>query len=102
MNLDHDFFRVSNWSEEQKKGLHQKWNTFFPRLQVKTKKKSSPKMEPGALPEIRKGGGGLIFGSGSGASSRRRPVGAGGMEAKPPALENFEFFFKNSLILELF
>ena len=38
MNLDNDFFQVSKLSEEQKKGLHQKWNTFFPRIQVKTKK----------------------------------------------------------------
>ena len=30
MNLDHDFVQVSNLSEDQKKGLHQKWNTFFP------------------------------------------------------------------------
>ena len=36
MNLDHDFFQVSKSSEDQKKGLHQKWNTFFPRFQVKT------------------------------------------------------------------
>ena len=46
MNLDHDFFRVSKLNEDQKKGLRQKWNTFFPRVQVKTKKKkSSPKLE---------------------------------------------------------
>ena len=30
MNLDHHFFQVSKLSEEQKKGLHQKWSTFFP------------------------------------------------------------------------
>ena len=43
MNLDHDFFQVSKSSEDQKK-----WNTFCPRIQVKTKKqkkRSSPKME---------------------------------------------------------
>ena len=37
MNLDHDFVQVSKLSEEPpKKGLHQKWNTFFPRIQVDT------------------------------------------------------------------
>ena len=30
MNLDHDFVQVSKLGEDQKKGLHQKWNTFFP------------------------------------------------------------------------
>ena len=34
MNLDHDLFQVSKLSEDQKKGLNQKWNTFFPRIQV--------------------------------------------------------------------
>ena len=29
MNLDQDFFQVSKLSEDQKKGLHQKWNTFL-------------------------------------------------------------------------
>ena len=29
MNLDHDFVQVSKLSEDQKKGPHQKWNTFF-------------------------------------------------------------------------
>ena len=58
MNLDQDFFQVSKLSEDQKKrsvpgmepfffpnsgedqrkkkDLHQKWNTFFPRIQVQT------------------------------------------------------------------
>ena len=36
MNLDHDFVQMSKLSEDQKKGLHQKWNTFFPRIQVDT------------------------------------------------------------------
>ena len=57
MNLGHDFVQVSKLSEDQKKkvftkngtlfspnsdedqkkrGLHQKWNTFFPRIQVDT------------------------------------------------------------------
>ena len=39
MNYDHDFVQVSKSSEDQKKGLHQKRNTFFPQIQVKTKKK---------------------------------------------------------------
>ena len=30
MSLDQDFFRVSKLREDQKKSLHQKWNTFFP------------------------------------------------------------------------
>ena len=29
MNLDHDFVQVSKLSEDQKKGLSKKWNTFF-------------------------------------------------------------------------
>ena len=47
MNLDQDFFQVNKLSEDQTKGIHQKWNSFFPRIQVKTKKKkrSSPEME---------------------------------------------------------
>ena len=31
MNLDQEFVQVSKLSEDQKKGLHQKWNTFFQR-----------------------------------------------------------------------
>ena len=48
MKLDHDFIEVSKLSEDppKKKVLHQKWNTFFPQIQMKTKKKrSSLKME---------------------------------------------------------
>ena len=50
MNLDHDIVQVSKLSEDQKKGLYQKWNTFspnsgedqkwntfFPQIQEKTK-----------------------------------------------------------------
>ena len=34
MNFDHDCFHISKVSKDQKKkGLHQKWNTFFPRIQ---------------------------------------------------------------------
>ena len=36
MNLDHDFFHMSKLIEDQKKGLHQKRNTFIPRIQMKT------------------------------------------------------------------
>ena len=55
MNFDHDFFQVSklseaqkkvftqngtlfspNLGEDQKKGLYQKWNFCFPRIQVET------------------------------------------------------------------
>ena len=32
MNLDQDFFQVSKLSEDQKKGLRQKWNTCFSRI----------------------------------------------------------------------
>ena len=44
MNLDHDFFQMSKLSEDQKKGLHQKWNT-FPKPQGTLKKRSLPEME---------------------------------------------------------
>ena len=44
MNLDHDFAQVWKFSEDQ--GKKCKWNTFSPRIQVKTKKKrSSSKIE---------------------------------------------------------
>ena len=54
MNLDHDFFQVSKLSKDQtmehffspnsgedqkRKGHHRKWNAFFPRIQVRIKKK---------------------------------------------------------------
>ena len=29
INLNHDFFLVNKLSKDQKKSLHQKWNTFF-------------------------------------------------------------------------
>ena len=55
---------------------------------------------------------GLFCGYGGEASSRRRPMGvrgrspqlpeAGDLGAEPPALENFAFFCKMNLILELF
>ena len=45
MNLDQDFFQVSKLSEDQKKGLHQKWNTFSPNSGEDQKKMSSAEME---------------------------------------------------------
>ena len=53
MNLDHDFVQVNKLSEDQKKSLYQKWNTFFPQIQVKTKKRSSPKLENTFFPEFK-------------------------------------------------
>ena len=74
-----EHFFSPNSGEDQKKGLHQKWN------QARSQKFAM--------------GGGLIFGSGGGASSRRRPMGAGSLGTEPPALENYPFFCKNNLIL---
>ena len=39
MNLDHDFAQLWKFSEDQRKKC--KWNTFSPRIQVKTKQKKS-------------------------------------------------------------
>ena len=41
MNLDHDFAQVSVLNEDQKKeeGLHQKWNTLFPKFRRRPKKR---------------------------------------------------------------
>ena len=39
MNFDHDFVQVSKLSEDQKKKVFTKNGTFFPQIQVKTKKK---------------------------------------------------------------
>ena len=39
MNFDQDFFQMSKLSEDQKKGLHQKWNTFFSNSGEDQKKK---------------------------------------------------------------
>ena len=39
MNLDHDFVQESKLSEDQKKRLSPKMNTFFSQIQMKTKKK---------------------------------------------------------------
>ena len=35
MSLDQDLFQVSKLSEDQKKGLHQKRNTFFPKFRCR-------------------------------------------------------------------
>ena len=51
---------------------------FFPRIQVKTKKKVFTKNGSRRVARNSQMGGGLIFGFGGGASSRRRPMGAGG------------------------
>ena len=42
MNFDHDFFRVSKLSEDQKKGLHQKWNTFSPEFKWRLALRCTP------------------------------------------------------------
>ena len=39
MDLDHNFVQVSKLSEDQKKDILQNWNTFFARIQMRTKKK---------------------------------------------------------------
>ena len=39
MNHDHDFVQVSKSSEDQKKGLHQKRNSFFPKFNWRPKKR---------------------------------------------------------------
>ena len=39
MNFDHNFFQVSKLNEDQKKRSSPKMEHFFPRIQVKTKKK---------------------------------------------------------------
>ena len=54
-----EHFFSPNSGEDQTKGLHQKWN------QARSQKFA---ME------------GLIFGSGGGASSRQKPMGAGGVD----------------------
>ena len=38
MNLEHDFFQVSKLSEDQKKGLHRKFMSFFPESREDQKK----------------------------------------------------------------
>ena len=46
MNLDLDFLQVSKLSEDQKKSLHQKWNTFSPNSgEDQKKKRPSPDVE---------------------------------------------------------
>ena len=64
-----EHFFPPNSGEDQKKGLHQKWN------QARSQK----------------------FANGG-----KNSQWGGAKRAEPPALENFAFFCKNSLILELF
>ena len=53
MNLDHNFFQVSKLSEDQKKeDLHQKLNSFFPQIPVKTKKKGLHQKRNSIFPQI--------------------------------------------------
>ena len=56
MNLNHDLFQVSKSNEDQKKGLHQKLKSFFPRNHVKTTKKVltsfSAQMQTTVKPEL--------------------------------------------------
>ena len=54
MNLDHNLFQVGKLSEDQKKkGLHQKWNTFFPEFRWKPKKKVFTKSGTLFFPEFK-------------------------------------------------
>ena len=36
IDMEHFFPRIQVKTKNQKKGLHQKWNTYFPRIQVQT------------------------------------------------------------------
>ena len=55
MNLVHDILLVSKVSEDQKKGRHQKWNSFFPNSgeDQKKKKRYSPKFFPNSNGDLR-------------------------------------------------
>ena len=53
MNVDHDFFQVSKLSEDQKKKSSPKMEHFFPRIQVKTKKKVFTKIGTLFFPEFK-------------------------------------------------
>ena len=52
MNLDHDFFQVSKLSEDQKKVLHQKWNSFFPPNSGEDQKKGFHQKWNSIFPQI--------------------------------------------------
>ena len=111
MNLDHHFFQVTKLSEEQKKGFHQKWKTFFPRIQLKTKKKVFTKNETRRVARNLQWGGANFWvlgrslqppkANGAGGEDPSCSRRHGSLGAEPLALENFAFFCKNSLILEL-
>ena len=53
MNDDHDFFQVSKLSEDQKKRSSPKMEHFFPRIQVKTKKKGFHQIGTLFFPEFK-------------------------------------------------
>ena len=109
MNLDHDFFLASKLSEEQKKGLHQKWNTFFPRIQVKTKEKDLHQKWNQARSQKFAMWGGANFGvwgqslqrpkanGGWGYGQNSQPPEAQGSGDGAPALKNFAFFLQKKL-----
>ena len=91
-------------------------NIFLPNIGEDQNKSYNFSSEPIAGTQARSQkfaiGEGCFGGLGAGAPSRRRPMGvrgrssqlpeAGGMGTEPPALENFAFFCKKNLILELF
>ena len=85
MNLDYDFFQVSKLSKDQKEGLPN-MEHFFSRFQGETcaHRRVARNSQWGSYL------GGLAAGGNS------------GLGTEPPALENFAFFCKNNLILELF
>ena len=85
--------------KSKKKRSLAKTEHFFPRIQVKTKKKVFTKNETRRI--ARNSQWGDLRPMGVWGRSLQLPE-AGGLGAEPPALENFAFFCKNSLILELF
>ena len=93
MNLDHHFFQVSKLSEEQNKRSSPKMEHFFPPNSGEDQKKGLHQKWNQARCQKYANGWGQIRNGGGGGGAKR---------AEPPALENFAFFGKNSLILELF
>ena len=107
------FFSVEQIKWRPKKRSLSNMEHFFPRVQVKTKKKVFTKTGAHFFPNFsgscaqmhtqtcsqKFAMGGLSWGSESGAP-RRRNHGVWGR--RPSALEKFAFFCKNNLILELF
>ena len=79
MNLDHDFFQVSKLSEEQKQTVFTKNGTLFsPNSGEDQKNDLYRKWNQARSQKFAMGR--LTFGYGGGASSRRRPMGAGGRD----------------------